>query len=414
MLSRGCFFALLVLMAGQAAGGSDSWVLKGRVLDFQGRPVADAGISTVWNANGVPLEEILRIEKQGGDTAKLSVNEGQMEPWGANPTKTDAEGRFSYKMSWTNYFLLAIDKERKQGALIVVDPPHVRSPIDVKLVPLMRLHGTLRLGAAGQHPESTIVVARVPESDAFPLGFSRLAMCSSVRSRFEILLPPGHYELEASANVSGRRYELLPYRPVTLPVGRPDVDAGTLELTPSQPRRGDRIREAQAKGTWPGVDPAKLYGQPAPKWHAVDARGIAKHAQVSDFKGKWVLVYFWGPWCTPCLGKTLPALMEFYQTHKDQRDRFELVTVCSTEPEIKTMADLDRELKPVVEKVWHQELPFPVVLDNTLQTTENFGVAATKLLFDPAGRLVPGDEHTLAEKLKQTAPQNPKQRGLKQ
>jgi hypothetical protein len=93
--------------------------------------------------------------------------------------------------------------------------------------------------------------------------------------------------------------------------------------------------------------------------------------------------------------------MEFYEAHKDERDRFEIVSVCTTEPEIKTMADLNRELKPVVKAVWHgKQIPFPIVLDNTLISTENFGLTASKLLFDPEGRLVPGDEKTLAEKLK--------------
>ena len=161
------------------------------------------------------------------------------------------------------------------------------------------------------------------------------------------------------------------FRPVTLAAGSHDVDAGALVLTPTRPGRFDRIQEARLKGAWRSVDHTKLYGQPAPQWNAVDARGIPKGAQVADFKGKWVLVYFWGPWCRPCLGRHLPALMEFYEAHKKERDRFEIVTVCNTEPDIKTMADLDRELQPVVKSVWHKPLPFPIVLDNTLITTEN-------------------------------------------
>lgn len=100
--------------------------------------------------------------------------------------------------------------------------------------------------------------------------------------------------------------------------------------------------------------------------------------------------------------------MEFYEAQKKESDRFEIVTVCNSEPDIKTLADLDRQLQPVVKAVWHQPLPFPIVLDNTLKTVENFGVAGEKFLFDPAGRLVPGDENTLAEKLKSTERDGPK------
>jgi hypothetical protein len=66
------------------------------------------------------------------------------------------------------------------------------------------------------------------------------------------------------------------------------------------------------------------------------------------------------------------------------------------------MAALDRELKPIVAGVWHgKTLPFPIVLDNTLTTAENFGVERMRctLLIDPQGRLIPGDETTLAGKL---------------
>jgi thiol-disulfide isomerase/thioredoxin len=406
MLSRVCAFVVLALIAGPATAGSGSWTLAGRVLDAQGRPAVGVELSVIWNANGVSIDEIHKIEKGKGDPHRLDVNEGHMEPWGDHPTRTDAQGRFSVPMSWSNGFLLALDRERKQGALVVVDLPVSASDIKVTLAPLMRLRGTVRL-ATGQHPDWVSVIVRQPPSENFPLRFNRVAVCSSREQRFEFLLPAGRYELEAGAQVSERRFELEPFRPITLAAGSHDVDAGTLALTPTRPGRFDRIQEARLKGAWRSVDHTKLYGQLAPQWNAVDARGIPKGAQVADFKGKWVLVYFWGPWCRPCLGRHLPALMEFYEAHNKERDRFEIVTVCNTEPDIKTMAHLDRELQPVVKSVWHKPLPFPIVLDNTLNTTETFGVAADKLLFDPAGRLVPGDETTLAEKLAQTKHDDP-------
>ena len=111
----------------------------------------------------------------------------------------------------------------------------------------------------------------------------------------------------------------------------------------------------------------------------------------------------------------MPALTRFYEAHQLQRDQFEIVAVCNAEPETKTMDELDRLLAPVVKEVWHgKPLPFPLVLDNTIQTAENFGIEliiGKKLLFDPAGRLVPGDEKTLGEKLKSTELDSPKRGG---
>ncbi len=405
MLFRAWLLTFVVLVAARANAAADPWVLSGRVLDPEGRPAADVEVSTFWSANGVPLAEIQRFEKLPADVresqaAILSQNEGRMEPWG-NPTKTDAEGRFSVKMGWTNYFVLAFDKERKHGALYLADSQNSSAPVDLKLGPLVRLHGRVHVPKPLKDPW-TMVVVHIPESDQFPLRFPRLTWCSSCKSRFEFLLPPSDYSFEASAGDGEARYELPGSPRITLPAGKSDVDAGVLELTPHQPQRLDRVREAQAKGTWPNVDPQKLYGQPAPKWHATDTRGIPKDAQIADFKGKWVLVYFWGPWCRPCLGREIPALTKFYDAHAADRDRFEFVSICTTEPAIKSMADLDRELRPVVKAVWHgKQIPFPIVLDNTLESNANFGQTASKLLFNPEGRLVPGDEKTLAEKLKQ-------------
>jgi thiol-disulfide isomerase/thioredoxin len=410
MLFRGCVFIVLSLFTANLTAESDSWVLEGRVLDAQGRPVADVRVSAYWNANGVPLQEVLRFQKEGGDASKFSANQGRMEPWGEDPTKTDAKGRFWCNMSYRHYFLLAIDKQQQRGALIRSDSRRLPSRLDVRLGPLVRLYGRARIAGTDQHPESVVVV-HVPESDKFPLAGTRLAMCSTGGSHFEFFLPPGNYELEGGAIISGKHYKLDPFRRVRLPAGFRDVDAGTLELTPPRPNRDDRLRAARTKGAFAGSDGTKRYGLPAAKWHAVDARGLPKHAQVSDLKGKWVLVYFFGPYCAPCLGQTLPALTRFYEAHQLQRDQFEIVAVCNVEPETKTMDELDRFLAPVVKEVWHgKPLPFPLVLDNTIQTAENFGielVIGKKLLFDPAGRLVPGDEKTLGEKLKRTEPDGP-------
>jgi len=38
---------------------------------------------------------------------------------------------------------------------------------------------------------------------------------------------------------------------------------------------------------------------------------------LQDYRGKWVVINYWASWCKHCL-KELPALNEFYETHKDK------------------------------------------------------------------------------------------------
>ena len=136
-------------------------------------------------------------------------------------------------------------------------------------------------------------VVRLPQNEKFPLGLDRVAVCSSQKSRFEFWLPPGDYQLEAFGHTTPP-HELASFQSVTLASGQRDVESGILELTPELPTIQDRINDAKAKGTW--VDIQKRYGKPAPAWYVTDARGVDKDVTISAFKGKWVLLYFWGPW----------------------------------------------------------------------------------------------------------------------
>jgi hypothetical protein len=407
MLHASFFLISFAATAGTPGNEKGTWLLHGRVIDSQNRPVAGAALSTFWGANGVTLEEVKRIEKSGDQTGKLETNEGRMEPWGHDPTQTDASGKFSMKMNWNNGFVLAMDKERKHGALVLVDPRNVPSQLDVKLVPLVRFRGKVGFAGTSENPKSSIVVAHAPEQEKLPLGFTRMAFCSSANARFEFLLPPGNYQLEAASELAGKRYELSPFQAITVRAGLSDVDGGRLELKPepNRPKTSvQRINEAEANNSRLNVDYKTLYRKPAPEWHAVDARGVSKQARVADFRGKWLIVYIWQTTCGPCLGRTLPALIDFYKAHGAERDRFEIIAICA-EPgsEFKTLADVDQVLKPVITHVWGgRPLPFPVVLDNTFETLENWGAKASAEihLIDPTGKLVPGDESTLAEKLK--------------
>jgi thiol-disulfide isomerase/thioredoxin len=346
----------------------------------------------------------------GGDSKAMWGREGQMVSWGygaTKPTVTDEAGRFTIRIDKLERRLMAMDSGRR-GGISTFDPSDPPETVEIRLAPLVRVKGSFR---ATNHPgplPSTIARVHMPGDE--PLWIMGVAMCVSLHSRFEFLLPPGRCELlgfsndekvDAIGNVP--MFKTRPDPVFTVDSGRAEVDLGTIELGPYR-NFSALEREARARGTF-GDSRSRIGLRTAP-WYITDAKGVAKGIQIKDFRGKWVLLYFWGTHCSPCLKASMPELSRLYEAHRPQRDKFEILAFClDVEGELKNIADLDRVLEPVVRNVWGgKPLPFPVLLDNTFRTAESFGIAGynIKLLIDPDGNVVEGDERTLAEKLRES------------
>jgi thiol-disulfide isomerase/thioredoxin len=310
--------------------------VAGRVIDQQGKPIAGARVAENW----------------------FSEQMAPLEP--TRPARTDADGRFSLEVTLDSRdaVVMAMDPTGSLGGAAVIPATGPGGPVQIKLAPLGEVRGRFTCAEPGLPPGETYWTMFLESSNL------RVAAGRSRAATFTMKLPPGRYQFRG-----GESYRHVgAARDVTLTPGQAvDLGAIDLELTPI----------------------ARYFGKEPPPWHITDARGVAKDVRPSDFKGKWVVLDFWGYWCGPCVGRSLPGWMDFADDHAADRDKFVILTI--HDPQATDFAMLDEKLKPIIRRQWRgRSLPFPILLDTTGEMVKDYGVVhwPTVVLLDPAGRVV--------------------------
>ena len=231
----------LLLLGASLAEGADPIEVTGRVLDAAGEPVANIEVATYW------------ISKNGRWEAQRGV-------------RTDAEGKFALKerLSARARSLMALDDGQVRGAIAKLDAESAEKPLELKLEATTRVTGAFENKGLGYEIEQTYV--------SFSAKPAMIAIASHVGSpSFGLRLPPGDYDL----TISGVDCERIRKR-VALTQDMRTVDMGTTDLEPTII--------------------AQHHGKEPPALTVADARGIDPKMTLADFKGKWVLLEFWGHW----------------------------------------------------------------------------------------------------------------------
>ena len=341
--------------------------VSGRVVLADGKPAIGVDVASTWSHSG----------------GKLNAFEG---------VKTDADGRFTLPVETNGrpFTLMAADPEGKLGGLAVVKPGDASKPVEIKLGPLVHVFGE----CISKDPAVPILMAWVsvtiagetttPSFMDSPPDEPDIKIGQPVPEKpatFELRLPVGDYVLQCyePKEPTGHKARFVP---LTIKLDRPDniYKMPRIEL------------ELSAL--------VKLYGQEPPPLKIKDARGVPKGVKLADFKGKYVLLEFWATWCGPCLGQGIPDLMELYDEHEADRDKFVILAVHTKGSD--DFADLDKKLAPIVRDTWHgRNLPFPILLDDDGQTSEAYGIEGipASVLIDPQGKVVEGGAEALREAL---------------
>jgi len=93
----------------------------------------------------------------------------------------------------------------------------------------------------------------------------------------------------------------------------------------------------------------------------LEVMGWGKMVNLSDYKGKVVLLNFWATWCIPCR-KEMPSMEELYNTFKERE--FEILAV-----NLEKFAG-----EKVAAFVSNYGITFPILLDRELKTPARYGV----------------------------------------
>lgn len=132
------------------------------------------------------------------------------------------------------------------------------------------------------------------------------------------------------------------------------LESSTVPVESVSPEIMAIIRNAE---NWIAVGP-EFYGKPAPELQLTDIDG--KMHNLSDYRGKEVLVIFWATWCPPCNAE-VPGLIELRKTNP--ADKLQMLAISSEEAGIETVRKFVENKKINYTAIWtqHSKLPIPFV-----------------------------------------------------
>jgi thiol-disulfide isomerase/thioredoxin len=323
--------------------------IHGRVVDHAGRPLSGIQIGRViapdYSAN-VPDNQrpLLMYEMKGSQEPAVTDQEGSFDlrpPVRLDSRSMDKSGTFRAPLET----LCFADQALRHVAFLGVNLKDARPSYEVVLKPARRICIPLEheVSTPSGRVESWWDLSYLTGQGG-PEGCLRV-MSGVVGPRseagewLEAYWPEGSYRLTVnSADPIAEKNLEQTTTEIVVPPGDGPLTLPTLRMTA---RLGHR-----------------LIGQPAPEIEAKDLN-TGRPVKLADFKGKVVVLDFWGYWCGPCIG-SMPGLMKVHDQFKDRP----MVFLAVHDQSIQTREDFDRKLAGVKRTVWDdRDLPFRVALD---------------------------------------------------
>jgi len=329
--------------------------IRGRVIDTDGRPVPDVAVGRwlAFDADGTG--EMLLLEP---GAAALTDREGnfviaptvKMSFGAARPAPKVGALRFADPSFRSDGWLLLHPNRPIRTAVQLFDPnrPVERMTVTLKPSRLVRIpisRGFVTFKRKIQYSWQIMITLRkdIPHHDFMMLNRvlkpTEESPTQTSETVLEEYLPEGTYQLEVALEDENSSETLgQARREIIVPRGDGPLVLPPLKLEPT--------------------DDQKLVGRPAPEIDAIEL-DTGRPVKLADFRGKVVLLDFWGYWCGPCIGN-MPHLVELNRKFAGRP----LAILALHDQSVQSRAAYDRRIATVRQRLWDgRDLPFRVLFD---------------------------------------------------
>ena len=224
-------------------------IVRGRVIDADGQPVAKAIVGTNWTPMGWYDEDGKR--RSLGDpnlpTDESRWTQGAMQLTSdRNGTITDEKGEFRMPVRPGVSCMLAFDEKREFGGLADFDARRLTEALVIRLAPTIEVTGQMIVKSTGKPADWSNLNVSLADEPSDPLAFRRFMMCWATDGNFKFKLPPGKYEFDAHTDPV---VQCLIFAPtvIALKADTPQVNLGEVSLVPGEPTRQERIELARRR-----------------------------------------------------------------------------------------------------------------------------------------------------------------------
>lgn len=328
----------------------------GIVVD-QGKPVAEAWITS----------RSLQVRADGYTYVPNRDWDGRDDDWSGIDGKFELKSNLTVRRTDAVVPLIAVNAKRDTMAIRFVKARELGQPQELALQNTCHVIGHCLLTEMTELVVVDISLTTFADQYIGDLTTRRELTKEGLRVDFQMRMPPGDYVLNSEQTSHHAGFTI----PVTIPAGKAVLDLGTKRVSPA------------------GL--AVLKGKPAPELKLQWRPG--QEETWEKLRGKIVVLDFWGTWCTPCVAD-MPELMDIAEQFRDKPVQWLSVHT----PNLKSFAELDREIAVCQEKSWNKRsLPFTMVLDSLVddseysgQTSRSYSVTEwpTLVVVDQQGKVV--------------------------